>query len=130
MSTHIGVIREFKTAQFRVVVDAIEEESPDLSWADAETLTKISNGEYVLFCARARVFHKTLGELSADYLGGCVYSSLAAFMDHKECGKQNREYAARGDAGRCGSYFAEMVNTVIGKARKALQAAKTIKVRS
>jgi hypothetical protein len=127
----IGTIREFHTRNFTVIVDAVEEDSPDLSFDDTgEVAAKIDSGEYVLFCARARVVHKTLGELASDYLGNCIYESLEAFMDHKECGKQNKEFAAAGTAGRCGSYFSDMVANVCSEARDAIKGAQSIKVRA
>jgi len=50
-------------------------------------------------------------------------------MDHRECGKQNREYEAKGDPGRCGSYFSGMVKQVCEDARKAIIDSKSIRVR-
>jgi hypothetical protein len=67
------------------------------------------------------LFHTAEGEdieLASDYLGNCVYESLRSFADHRECARQNRDYEARGDAGRCGSYFSGMISTVISEARQ------------
>lgn len=76
----LGTIRTYKTANFTVIVDAVEEECPDLSYDDTgETAAKIESGEYVLFCARARVLHEDFGEIASDYLGNCVYESLEDF---------------------------------------------------
>lgn len=122
MPNSLGTIREFRTANFRVIVDAIEEESPDLSWDDTgETAANIDLGHLIVFCARARVIHDELGELSADYLGNCVYESLPAFMDHKLCGVETRKLRAAGSQAICGSYFADMVATVCAEARKRWQ---------
>lgn len=90
----IGTIREFKTHNFHVIVDAIEEEYPDLSWADEETLHQLEIGSLVAFMARARVFLRGL-EVASDYLGGCVYKSLEDFQDHRECGAENRKRIER-----------------------------------
>src|SRR6267378_7463514 len=91
MQSKIGTIREFKTQNFHVVVDAVEEFDLDLSWdEDGSTRRGLENGTLIAFCARARVFLRGK-EISSDYLGGCVYRSLAEFEDHRECGKQNRE---------------------------------------
>ncbi len=86
----IGTIREFKTQNFHVVVDAVEEFDLDLSWDEnGSTREGLENGSLIAFCARARVFFRGL-EIASDYLGGCIYKSLADFEDHRECGKQNR----------------------------------------
>jgi len=96
MSTaKIGTIREFKTKNFHVVVDAVEEIDLDLSWdEDGSTREGLENGTLIAFCARARVFLRGK-EIASDYLGGCIYKSLEDFADHKECGKQNRETLKR-----------------------------------
>lgn len=107
----IATIREFKTANFLVSVRAVEDNDFDFAHWDeklaAETQEKLNNGKLVLFGVIATVTHRTTGaELGKDSLWGCVYESLAAFMDHRACGVQNREYATKGVEGRCGSYFA------------------------
>lgn len=95
MSDKIGTIREFKTKHFHVVCDALEDFDLDLSWdEDGSTREGLESGELIAFCARVRVFCKGT-EVGRDYLGGCIYPSLAAFMDHKECGKQNAKYERR-----------------------------------
>jgi hypothetical protein len=91
----IGTIREFKTKNFHVVVDAVEEIDLDLSWdEDGQTREGLENSTLIAFCARARVFLRGI-EIASDYLGGCIYKSLEDFEDHKECGKQNRETIRR-----------------------------------
>jgi hypothetical protein len=91
MSTSkIGTIREFKTKNFHVVVDAVEEF--DLDWSfdeDGQTRRDLENGSLIAFCARARVFLRGK-EIASDYLGGCIYKSLEDFEDHLECGRENR----------------------------------------
>lgn len=115
----LGIIREFRTAHFCVIADAVEEDSPDISWDETtETDDKLNSGEWIIFCARARVIHDVLGELSADYLGSCIYESLDAFMDHKACGAENRRQRAGGNQAICRSCFADMVSTVVAEARK------------
>jgi len=94
-TSKIGTIREFKTKNFHVVVDAVEEFDLDLSWDDdGSTREGLENGTLIAFCARARVFLRGK-EIASDYLGGCIYKSLEDFADHKECGKQNRETIRR-----------------------------------
>jgi hypothetical protein len=89
----LGTIREFETENFRVVIDAIEETDLDLSWdEDGSQREGLDSGRLIAFCARARVILKETGqELGSDYLGGCIYESLRAFEDHRECGKENRK---------------------------------------
>lgn len=126
----IDVIRRFQTDNFVVIVDAIEDEGIDLSWDESgETASALESGRYMAFCARARVLYQG-EEIASDYLGGCIYESAAAFMDHRECGKQNRELAARGESSRCGSYFTDMIHSVCADARKYIAAAQQIHVRA
>ena len=125
----LGIIREFRTPNFTVRVTAQEEDDLDLSWDDDGSVRKgLENGEFIAFCVKATVYYKGT-ELATDYLGGCIYRSLAEFMDHKECGKQNKLCAAKGEAGRCGSYFTDMVRTVCDEAREELHKLQNVKVR-
>ena len=125
----LGTIREFKTHNFTVRVTAEEDYDIDLSFDDDGSVRKgLENGEFIAFCAKAAVYYKGT-ELATDYLGGCIYRSLDEFMDHRECGKQNKVYAAKGETGRCGSYFADMVKQVCDEARKELKRLQQVKVR-
>ena len=67
--------------------------------------------------------------VGTDYLGGCIYRSLAEFMDHKECGKANKEYESKGEAGRCGSYFKDMIHEAIKEARATIKETQAVYVR-
>ena len=126
----LGTMRIFKTQNFTVIADAVKETSPDFSWDETgEILTKVDNGEYLCFTARVRVLLHDR-EVGTDYLGNCIYASLDAFMDHRACGKQNREYAAQGKEGRCGSYFSDMIHSAIAEARKTLTGERQIRVRA
>ena len=130
----LGVIREFHTKNFVVKVTAEEELDLDLSWdEDGSVAEGLMNGKYVAFCAKAAVYFKG-EEIASDYLGGCVYKDFEDFMDHRACGKQNKEYAAKGEAGRCGSYFHDMIRVVCQQARLEIEAKREaynhIKVRS
>ena len=119
MAYIIGTIREFETENFRVIVDAIEESCADLPWdEDVETRRGIESGRLILFCARARVLTHSGIELASDYLGNCVYDSLESFEDHRDCGRYNRELESKGEAGRCGSYFSDMIAIVCRDARR------------
>ena len=129
MNNSIGIIREFWTKNFHVIVDAIPDNDTDLSFDETgETARKIDNGDYIAFTARVRVFFRD-SEIGSDYLSGCIYESLDAFQDHKECGKQNAEYKRKGIAGRCGSYFHSMINEACAEARNTLRKAQAIRVR-
>lgn len=131
MRDRLAVIREFETENFKVIVEALPEYDPDLPFDETgDTARDIDRGALVLFCAHAYVIHKPSGyTLADDYLGNCIYKSYSEFMDHKECGVQNREYEARGESGRCGSYFAGMVKEVCQRARVQLETLKDVKVR-
>ena len=118
----IGTIREFQTAHFRIIIDAIEEDAPDLSFDETgEVLEKVDSGEYTVFCARARVIHDTLGELASDYLGNCIHSDISEFEDHRQCAAETRRLRSEGSNAVCGSYFADMIGEVCREARKRIQ---------
>ena len=86
----LGTIREFKTQNFHVIVDAVEEdELRPIMGRNGSTRRGLEDGSLIAFTARARVFFRGL-EVASDYLGGCVYKSLDDFEDHRECGRQNR----------------------------------------
>lgn len=60
MLSKIGTIREFKTDNFHVIVDAVEEYDLDLSWDETgETARGLDNGNLIAFCARAGVSYKS-----------------------------------------------------------------------
>jgi hypothetical protein len=126
----LGKMREFKTKNFRVIADAIEENDLDLSFDDTgEVACKLENGTYVAFVARVRVFYRG-HEVGTDYLGGCIYESLESFIDHRECGRQNAEYERLGETGRCGSYFHDMIRSACSDARKTVASFKDTRIRS
>lgn len=102
------MIWQFKTAQFAVTFEALPEYDLDLSWDDDGSIREgLESGLYVAFVAKVAV-HYQGREVAADYLGGCIYESPEAFMDHK------------GIAKGCGSYFSDMVRHAIAEARKVL----------
>jgi hypothetical protein len=105
------LIRRFSTKQFTVRIDALPEDDLDLSFDDDGSVREaLDNERLVAFCVRARVFHKTLGEVASDYLGGCIYESLEDFTQRH-------------------GYFADMVHNVCREARKAIASAKSVYVR-
>lgn len=116
----LGTIREFETKNFKVIVDALPEDDLDLSWDDTGEIREgLESGRYIAFVARARVLFRGR-EVGTDYLGSCIYKSFEDFMDHRECGKQNAEYERKGERGRCGSCFHQMINEACAEARKAM----------
>lgn len=119
-NNHIRNIRTFETANFKVSVDAEYDFDLDLSFdEDGSVLKNLESGKLIAFQVAVTVTHKQTGmELGTDYLGGCIYRSLDEFADHRECGKQNREYERKGDDGRCGSYFSDMIHSAIAEARE------------
>jgi hypothetical protein len=94
---YIGNIRTFETANFRVSVDAEYDYDTDLSFDDTgKVREQIERGDLIAFQVAVTVTHKPTGtELGTDYLGGCIYESIDAFMDHRACGVQNRRRIRR-----------------------------------
>lgn len=130
MTHSLRTMREFKTKNFRVVADAIEEDDLDLSFDDTgEVREGLETGKFIAFVARVRVYFKG-NEVGTDYLGGCIYKSFEDFMDHKECGKQNREYERKGESGRCGSYFHDMIREACSEARKTIASYRRVYIRA
>lgn len=111
------------TARFTVALTCDWDCDTDLSWDDTgEVRKKIENGELGQYAFAVTVTDRATGRDIGDaYLGGSIYADPRDFIDHRACGRQNREYIARGEAGRCGSYFTDMVRAAIGEAREALR---------
>lgn len=117
----LQLMRQFKTRYFSVRVEAHEEYDLDLSWDDDGSVRKgLDSGKFIAFGVVVKVFYKG-NEVGRDSIWGNVYESIQDFMDHKECGKQNREYAAQGKEGRCGSYFTDLIHGAIAESRKTLK---------
>lgn len=130
MTHAIGTIREFRTSNFHIIVDAIEDDDLDLSWDDDGSVRNdLNSGNLIAFCARVRVFCQG-NEISSDYLGGCVYSNLDAFQDHKGIRQYARQVSQEhGSPVVVGSYFSDMVRNAISEARATLRELQTIRVR-
>ena len=109
-----------RTPNFTVTLSYEWDDVMDLSWDDTgEVREKIESGEWGHYIFAVTVTENATGEeIGADYLGGSIYADPREFIDHRACGRQNREYAARGEPGRCGSYFTGMVAEAINQARK------------
>ena len=126
----IGTIRKFSTRNFSVIVDAVEDYGCDLSFDDTgEIMEKLETGELLCFAVRARVFLNGT-EIAADYLGGCIYASLADFQDHRQCAAETRRLRAQGSNAVCGSYFSDMVRTAVAEARKKVRSMQSVRVRA
>jgi hypothetical protein len=101
MPETLCTIRQFRTKDFTVKVDAVVEHDCDLSWDETGEIAEgLDNGKYVLFCARAYVEHKHLGIVAEDYLGECIYENYG-------------DFAGPG-------YFSDMVREVCQSARKTI----------
>ena len=118
----MGTLRTFKTRNFRVELSWDYETDFDHSWADAETLANLKEGSWTSYQFKVAVYDSAGNELAADHLGDSIHADASEFMDHRECARYNRELAAQGAVGRCGSYFADMVAIAIHDARKAYNA--------
>lgn len=131
MSNAICIMREWHTAQFRVVAEAMNDDDPDMSWDDDGTCAAaIERGELMLFGVRVRVIHDTLGVVGSDSIWGCIYESPSAFMDHKECAAETRKLRAQGSNAVVGSYFSDLIAGAISEARSTIQGARHIYIRS
>jgi hypothetical protein len=72
---------KFKTAQFTVRLEFLNEEIEPDNWDDEELediLNKIERGKLLYFCAKASVTWKGR-EIGSDYLGCCCYESVEDF---------------------------------------------------
>lgn len=91
----------FETARFAIVWSVTESQSPDLSWADQETLDNLESGLWTCFDSEVKVELDGV-EIAADYLGESVYENPSDF---------------RTESG----YFRDMVASAISEARKVLK---------
>lgn len=127
----MSIIREFRTDRFRVTVEAEPDHDLDLSWDDTgEVARKLDSGELMNFTVHVTVENNRFGVLGESYLGGCIYTHPDEFQDHKAVGRTNREFAAQGERGRCGSYFTDMIREAIDEARRNIENLGRIYVRA
>jgi hypothetical protein len=114
---------EFKTRNFRVRLECAPEDDLDLSWDDDGSVREnLASGFWSAFIFKVAVYDSTGAEIGADFLVQSIHENASDFIDHRECGRYNRELAARGEVGRCGSYFSDMVARAIHDARKVYSA--------
>jgi hypothetical protein len=126
-----NVMREFETENFIVRASAEEEFDLDLSWdEDGSVREGLESGKFIAFVAHVEVIHKDTGAvLGEDYLDNCIYKSFDDFMNHRACGRQNRKLKKQHKAGRCGSYFTDMIHEAITEARRRAAKLQTIPLR-
>lgn len=122
-------IRSFETARFAVIVDATYDDYADMSYMDADEFSEFCGKGGASYLVRVRVMLDGV-EIASNYLGGCDYYNIHDFQDHRECGRTNREFAARGERGRCGSYFADMIRRTIADARQTLRSREPVRIRA
>jgi len=102
----------FETRNFAVIVDCdYEQDWLDLSWDETgEVAEKLATGEWNAYTMRARLLTRHGDELACDYLGASIYANPTEFRDHI------------GSRGQWGSYFTDMVRTVLAEGRAEIKA--------
>jgi hypothetical protein len=106
----VATIWSFKTPNFHVIVDCdYDQDAEAPTWDETgETQAKLDSGEWAQYVMRARVLDRSTGaEIGVDYLGDSIYADPKDFRDHI------------GAQGKHGSYFTDMVHTVVREAREA-----------
>lgn len=103
-------IYSFKTKRFYIYAEALPEEFPDFSFDETgETARQIDSAELECFCVRVATYCDGL-EIAADYLGNCIYAKARDFRDHFGLRRNGH-----------GSYFSDMVKSVVSETRKKLK---------
>lgn len=99
---------KFETKNFIYKFNALPDYDVDMSFDEDGTIQDdINNGLLECFMAHITVRLKQGNILLAeDYLGGCIYKNPLEFIDH------------RGNKGKYGSYFRDMIKSVTNDARK------------
>jgi hypothetical protein len=111
-------IYTFKTRNFTIKVDAMEENYPDFSWDETgETQRMIERGDWLCFTVKATLSFRGM-KIAEDYLGSCIHENTRDFRDH--FGIANLKNST-------GSYFSDMVRNVISEGRKTLSEIPTLK---
>jgi len=111
--TNTNIIYRFCTANYILLVEALPDEFNG-EYMEPEDLqhirAKLKRGTLQVFCVKASITHiKTNTELSSDYLGECLYKNITDFKDNLRLTHQ-----------KYGSYFHDMVKTVIQESRGVL----------
>ena len=109
-------IYQFKTENFRIVVDTEPEHCPDFSFDETEeTREKVESGEWECFVSRASLYFNNM-EIARDYLGQCIYENTKDFRDN--VGMNSRGH---------GSYFSDMIRNIISEGRDYLKSLPKLK---
>lgn len=129
---HGVIIWKFSTKNFTVCFKAEPEDSLDLSWdEDGSVKEGIESGLYDVFCAHIEIIYRPTGAIMGeDYLGQCIYKSPRKFMDHRECGVENRKNADNPERERCGSYFTDMISEAVKATRIEVAKMQQIRLRA
>lgn len=111
---------DFKTARFRVLVNAVEDDITDLSWdEDGSVKAGLDSGKLVKFGVVCTVY--LVGrEVGSDSIWGCVYESYSAFVDHR---------GIKAHSPKSGSYFSDVVREAIADARRVVTSFKLVHLR-
>lgn len=131
MREHEETVWVFQTKNFRVEYAVAPDYDLDLSWdEDGSTREGLERGDLYAFVAHVKIVHLPTGAiLGEDYLGSCIYKNAQEFMDHRQCGAENRRLRATGSDSRCGSYFTDMISEACAAARTEVAKMKNIHLR-
>lgn len=109
-------IYKFKTRNFTISVDAIEEIDPDFSFDESgEAAEMINRGDFLCFSVRVSLSFRDL-DIAEDYLGNCIHENFRGFRDN--IGSKRGGY---------GSYFSDMVRQVIREGRERMKDIPTLR---
>lgn len=120
-------IYRFETANFVLIMNALVEHDPDVSWDESgETGNKIDSGEWVIFTAQCVIFtnDELNTELASSYLGNCIYEEYANFRDNVGLNVKSRKANVN-----YGSYFSDMVRETCREARIAWNNRNPVKLK-
>lgn len=110
-------IYKFRTRNFTIRVDAMEEIDPDFSFDESgETQEMIERGDLLCFCVRASLSFRN-SDIAHDYLGNCIYENFHDFRDNIGINKHKG----------CNSCFSDMVRQVIKEGREQMKDIPTLR---
>jgi hypothetical protein len=88
----------------------MEEDFPDFSWDETgETQKMIERGDLLCFTVKTTLSFRGM-KIAEDYLGNCIHENTRGFRDNLGISKHKG----------VGSYFSDMVRSVISEGRKTL----------
>jgi hypothetical protein len=126
----LETIWEFKTKNFRIEAESVEDYDVDLSFDETgEVRRKLENGDFVSFGVVVTVYANG-SEMGESSLWGCIYEDFKSFVDHRGLRAQERKLQKERNQPnlRIGSYFSGMVREAITEARKSIEAIKSLPV--